>query len=255
VPVTYIVHTQVDPEKSDGDVISMQQTKCMATTSDYCIDGQGDFVLEKDDPAIVNIGIDKFALDRRTGLPVADQGKFVTDAAEVADYAGVVAKFPFDTQKKDYDYWDGTLGKAVTAEYKGTKKIDGLETYRFEVNIPTTDAEVAEGTQGTYAAKQTVWVDPATGAFVDQEGSQTVALPDGTRVLDVSVSYTDATVKNNVATAKSNGRSLFLMGTVARFGAPILGLLLIGLGIFLLRRRSSGSEAPPAHVSLEKQPV
>ncbi|MFI2708177.1 DUF3068 domain-containing protein, partial [Nocardioides sp. CER28] len=239
VPVTYIVHTQVDPKKSDNDVISMVQTKCMATTEAYCIDAKGKFVLAGDDPAIVNIGQDKFALDRTTGFPVANQSKYVTDSDSVDSYQGVVVKFPFNTEKKDYDYWDGTLGHAVTAHYKGTKFVDGLKTYRFDVSIPTQDAEIAAGTQGTYAATQTVWVDPKTGSFIDQEGTQTVALPDGTKMLDVSVSYTDGTVKNNVDTAKSNKRSLWLIGTGARFIAPVVGIVFVILGVFLLRRRPS----------------
>jgi hypothetical protein len=236
VPVTYIVHTQVDPKHSDDDVISMVQTKCMATTEEYCIDGKGDFVLAGDDPQIVNIGQDKFALDRKTGFPVENQSKYVKDSDAVESYQGVVVKFPFDTEKKDYDYWDGTLGKAVTAEYKGTRKIDGLETYRFDVSIPSQDAEIAADTQGTYGATQSVWVDPKTGAFVDQTGTQTVALPDGTKLLDVQVKYTADTVKKNVDTAKSNGRSLWLVGTLLPIGGTILGVVLVVLGLFLLRR-------------------
>ena len=241
VPVTYIVHTQVDPKKSNDDVISMIQTKCMATTADYCIDENGKFVLAGDDPQIVNIGQDKFALDRSTGLPVQDQGKYVTDTAAVEPYQGVVVKFPFNTEKKDYDYWDGTVGKAVVAHYKGTRTIEGLQTYRFDVDIPSQDAEIAADTQGTYAATQSVWVDPKTGAFIDQKRTQNVALPDGTKLLDVQVSYTDDTVKNNVATAKDNGRSLFLIGTIGRFVAPAVGVVLILLGLFLLRRRRTTS--------------
>lgn len=244
VPVTYVVHTQVDPKKSDGDVISMMQTKCVATTPDYCIDEKGNVVLAQDDEHIVTFAIEKFALDRRTGFPVADQGKYVTDTTAVDDYAGVVVKFPFDTEKKNYDYWDGTLGKAVTATYKGIRTIDGLKTYRFDVAIPAQDAEVAAGTQGTYEATQSVWVDPKTGAFIDQTGTQKVTLADGTNVLDIDVRYTADTVKNNVADAKSNKRSLWLIGTFLPYYAPILGVGLIVLGVFLLRRRPVEPAAP-----------
>jgi hypothetical protein len=81
-----------------------------------------------------------------------------------------------------------------------------------------------------------VWVDPKTGAFVDQTGTQTVALPDGTKLLDVQVKYTADTVKKNVDTAKSNGRSLWLVGTLLPIGGTILGVVLVVLGLFLLRR-------------------
>jgi hypothetical protein len=81
-----------------------------------------------------------------------------------------------------------------------------------------------------------VWVDPKTGAFIDQTATQDVALPDGTKVLDVQVSYTDDTVKNNVDTAKDNGRSLWLVDTLLPIGGVVLGIVLIALGLFLLRR-------------------
>jgi hypothetical protein len=254
VPVTYIVHTQVDPAHSDGDVIAMTQTSCMATTDFYCIDDKGKYVLSQDSDQLVNTNWgspDKFALDRESGMPVEDQSKYVTDADSVLPYAGVVVKFPFNVEKKNYDYWDGTLLKAVTAEYKGTKTIDGLETYRFDVSVPQQDATIAADTEGTYAATQSVWVDPKTGSFIDQEGTQNVALPDGTLLLDAKVSYTDDTIKANVSTAKSNGRSLWLVDTALRIIAPIVGVILIGLGVFLLRRRPSGPSGPPS-VSLRK---
>lgn len=241
VPVTYIVHTQVDPKRSNGDVIAMEQTSCMATTTDYCIDAGGKFVLAANDDSIVNIGHNKFALDRRTGEPVESQAKYVADAELVKPYQGVVVKFPFDTKRKDYKYWDGTLGHAVTARYRGQKTIDGLETYRFDISIPSTRAEIATNTRGTYSASQSLWVDPKTGSFIDQDARQTVALADETKLLDTAVSYTDSTVKHNVATAKSNGRSLFLIGTIARIVAPALGVVLIVVGLLLLRRRTQGA--------------
>jgi hypothetical protein len=237
VPVTYIVHTQVDPKRSDDDVIAMQQTECVATTADFCIDAKGNFVLESDDEHVVTISQDQFALDRSTGLPVEDQAKYIADPDMVQPYEGVVVKFPFNTEKKNYDYWDGTLGRAVTAEYKGIRTIDGLKTYRFDVAVPAQDAEVAEGTQGTYEATQSVWVDPKTGAFIDQTGTKNVTLPDGTNVLDIEAKYTADTIKTNVSEAKSNHRSLWLVDVLLPYVAPILGIALIIGGIVLLRGR------------------
>ncbi|WP_300676931.1 DUF3068 domain-containing protein [Nocardioides sp.] len=237
VDVTYIVHTQVDPKHSNGDVIAMEQTSCMALTSEYCIDGSGKFVLAGTDEQIVNIAHKAFAIDRKSSWPVKDQSKYILDASLVEPYEGVVVKFPFNTKKKDYPYWDSTLGATTTAVYKGERTIRGLTTYRFDVDIPATQAEIAAGTQGTYAATQTVWVDPKTGSFIDQTGTQKVTLPDGTNVLDVAVKYTDQTIADNVKTAKSNKRSLGLVGTLARYYAPFIGIAFVALGVWLLRRR------------------
>lgn len=254
VPVKYVTHTIADSKASDGKVIAIRQTSCInvASTDDapWCIDGKGNFVLDASDPSIVNIGDKKFALDRKSALPVKDQAKYVKDSSAVQPYEGLVIKFPFHTEKKDYPYWDGTLGRSVTAEYKGERTIDGLKTYEFAVDIPPTQAEVAADTQGTYAATQNIWIDPETGAFVDQKGTQTVTLPDGSSALDIQVSYTDATVKTNVATAKDNGRSLWLVSTLLPIGGLVLGLVLIVAGILLLRRRPGshdGAHSAAAH--------
>lgn len=245
VPVKYITHTRADSEASDDDVIAVQQVGCitLAPTDDapYCIDGEGNFVYEADDADIVQISTKKVALDRRDALPIENQSEYVKDEDSVVAYEGLVIKFPFDVEKKTYPYWDGTLGHAVDATYVGERDIDGLTTYEFQVTVPETEAEVSEGTQGLYAAAQTIWVDPKTGAFVDQKGSQTVTLPDGTVAIDIDVEYTDETVETNVADAKSNGRSLWLVGTVLPIGGLVLGVVLIAVGVLLLRRRTSDS--------------
>lgn len=239
VPVTYVVHTQVDPKRSNDDVVAISQASCIALTKEFCIDDKGDFVLDGSDDQIVNIGQKKFAVDRSTGEPVEDQAAYISDSSMVKPYSGVVIKFPFDVKKKDYPYWDSTLNYAVTAKYKGEKKVKGLNTYEFYVEVPTSNAAIADGVFGSYAATQTIWVDPKTGSFIDQQGTQTLKLPDGTEVLDIAVKYTDETVQTNADDAKSNGRSLGLLGTFLRFYAPFIGVILLVAGAVLLRRKNA----------------
>lgn len=245
VPVKYITHTQVDPDASDDEVVVMDQVGCITVdepgASDWCIDEKGNVVVEDDDPRMVQFSREKFAIDRVSALPVEDQGAYIPDEDAVLPYEGLVTKFPFDVEKKDYEFWDGTLGETILATYEGEREIDGLTTYEFQLSVPATETEIAEGTTGTYEAAQTIWTDPKTGAYVDQKGSQTVTLPDGTVVLDIEVTYTDETVEANVADAKSNGRSLWLLGTALPIGGAILGLVLIAVGLLLQRRRDTGS--------------
>lgn len=245
VPVNYITHTQADPDASDDDVVAIQQTGCITLApsddSPFCIDDEGEFVFDGKSASIVQISAKKVALDRRTALAIEDQEKYIKDEDSVVAYEGLVIKFPFNVEKKTYPYWDGTLGQAVDATYVGDRDIDGLKTYEFQVTIPETTAEIAEGTEGLYEAAQTIWVDPKTGAFIDQVGSQTATLSDGTVAIDIDVAYTDETVETNVKDAEDNGRSLWLVGTVLPIAGLLLGLVLLAVGVLLLRRRQPQS--------------
>ena len=42
------------------------------------------------------------------------------------EHEGLVFKFPFQTEKKSYDFWDSTLGKTIPIEYVGEEDVDGI---------------------------------------------------------------------------------------------------------------------------------
>ncbi len=144
--------------------------------------------LDENDDRLITNSIDTFATDRHTAMAVNDAKYLAEDAVP---HEGLVNKWPFNAEKKTYPYWDGTLDKAVDAKYVGTKDYDGLETYEYSVEVPETEAEVVEGTQGTYTAQQSVWIDPRTGSIIDQSGGEIRKLEDGSTILDIEVAYTD----------------------------------------------------------------
>lgn len=230
VPVAYQSHTVVDPDKSDDDVVAFVNTKCINIDENDPPD-----CLEGDDPRLIQNSIDTFATDRHTAMAV-DDAKYL--AADAVPHEGLVNKWPFDAEKKTYPYWDGTLGYAVDAVYQGTQDIDGLETYEYAVDVPETEAEILEGTQGTYAHTENLWVDPVTGSIIKQEGTQTLTLPSGDLVLDIAVVYTDETVQTNVDDAKASISQLNLLTKVVPWVALVAGLLSLGGGFLLLRRRN-----------------
>jgi hypothetical protein len=226
-PVVYTSLTQADPDKSDDDVVAFVNTKCINFD-----ENDPPQCLEDTDPRLVVNTIDTFATDRHTGLAVNDPKYLGVDAVP---HEGLVNKWPFNAEKKTYPYWDGTLGHPVDAVYVGTRDIDGLETYEYDVTVPETEAEIAEGTQGTYSTDQKTWVDPRTGSIIDQEGGRVVKLEDGTTVLDIRVAYTDETVKTNVDDAKANGRSLDLITKVVPPAAGVIGAISLVAGALSLR--------------------
>ncbi len=61
------------------------------------------------------------------------------DGTPITDFSGIAPyKFPFGTQKQTYQYFDGTLSKALPMEYETTEEILGLEVYKFVQTIPPT---------------------------------------------------------------------------------------------------------------------
>ena len=104
-----------------------------------------------DDPQerLLTASTDKFATDRHTGVAVEDR-KYVS--ADAGEHKGLVNKFPFETKKQTYPFWDGTADRAINAVYKGTSTIQGLRTYRFAVEAVDEPVTITEGVEGTYSS-------------------------------------------------------------------------------------------------------
>jgi hypothetical protein len=116
-------------------------------------------------------------------------------------HEGLSYRFPFDTQKQSYQYFDPIAQKAYEANYEGEDDVNGLTTYRFVKNVgydpdgslkepvryPSLyghdeDGEISaparmwniEGVDPEedvtmtryYAAQKTMWVDPVSGTIV-----------------------------------------------------------------------------------------
>ncbi|MGD9961205.1 DUF3068 domain-containing protein [Nocardioides sp.] len=245
LPVKYLSVTRADPNISDGDYVAFVNTKCVNIDQDdppACLD-------ENDDRLITNT-VDTFATDRHTAM-ATDKSQYL--AKDAVPHEGLVNKWPFNTEKKTYPYWNGILGTTVDAEYVGTKDYDGLETYEFSTEVAETPAEVLDGVQGIYSTNETIWVDPRTGSIIDQEGGQVLKLETGDLILDINVAYTDDTVATNVEDAKANRKTLTILLDVLPPVGVILGLLMLVAGGLMIRRsHRSGDHAADDTVSLAK---
>ncbi len=233
--VKYQSLTQADPTKSDGHVVAFVNYKCVNADIDNppaCLPGT--------DNRLITNSTDTFATDRHTAVAVND-AKYL--GKDPVPHEGLVNKWPFNAEKKTYPYWDGTLGEAVDANYVGTRTIDGLETYEYDLSVPATDTEILADTQGTYSTDQKTWVDPRTGSIIDQEGGQVLKLPDGSLVLDINVAYTDDTVQANVDDAKANAKQLTLVEVIMPIVGLVLGLVFLAAGVLTLRGRSRRPQA------------
>jgi hypothetical protein len=193
--------------------------------------------VEGDDPRLVDASTDVFATDRVSGLAVNDTDYLPADAQP---HEGLMNKWPFDAEKKNYPMWDGTAGHAVEAVYDRTDTLAGVECYVYEVTISDEPIEIAEGINGTYDNKIEVWVEPKTGAIQQQTQDQQRYLDDGTQVLDLKVGFTDEQIQQFADDAKTNVR---MLDTITLW-MPIVGFAggglcaLAGLALLLTAARA-----------------
>ncbi|MCG5443419.1 DUF3068 domain-containing protein [Micromonospora sp. NIE79] len=175
-------------------------------------------------------------------------------------YTGQIYKFPFGTDKRDYQIFDRDLKRATPAKFVGTEKIKGIETYRFEQRIdnevlatPESSIQTLVGkfapgaTSGqiVYSNIRTVWVDPVTGSYVNVREQQHKELRPNTGtptvLLDADFNYTDDTVSRSVETVKDNRFKIGLISFWGPIVAGVLGLIAVVFGVWLVTRPEGGT--------------
>ncbi|EWT02978.1 hypothetical protein N865_00625 [Intrasporangium oryzae NRRL B-24470] len=237
-PVRASSVTHSDSARSDGDVVVFQNSSCLVKDPD----GKAPDCVSADDPQnrLVSASTDTFATDRRTAEAVNDASYLPADAKP---HQGLVNKFPFNVEKRDYMFWDGLVNKAVPATFAGEEDLDGVATYKFVVNVQ--DGAITIGTDpGTYSTEKTMWVDALTGSIVKQNEHQVRKMADsGQTVLDLTFGFTPETVAANIEDAKANASKLGLLTTTVPLVGLIGGVIALFAGFVLYRREGSESAA------------
>ena len=214
------------------------------------------------DQGVITATQERIALDRVTAQSVQCCG-------ENPRHQGLTLKFPFDTEKTTYQFWDGPAQRALPAAFTREERINGVTVYRFEQridqldigdqDIPGTLAGEPDApsvqTDVIYSNVKTLWVEPATGIIVkaQQDVTQVLRTPGGEEVLtliDAVLTYDDATVAANADDAANGANQLRLLGTIIPIAAIALGLIVLAAGLVLLRspegRRVARGERRPA---------
>jgi hypothetical protein len=214
------------------------------------------------DQGVITATQERIALDRVTAQSVQCCG-------ENPRHQGLTLKFPFDTRKTTYQFWDAPAERALPAAFTRTERINGVSVYRFEQridqldigdqDIPGTLAGEPDApsvqTDVIYSNVKTLWVEPATGIIVkaQQDVTQVLRTPGGERVLtliDAVLTYDEATVDANADDAAKGVNQFRILGTVLPIAALALGLIALAAGLVLLRspegRRVARGERRPA---------
>lgn len=220
--------TKADSRRSDDEVVVFVSTQCLVID-----EGDAPDCVDAEDPQgrLVSASDDVFATDR-TSAQAVNRGDYLPVDAQ--EHEGLVNKWPFDAQKRTYDYWDGLLGESVPAEFQGVEEIDGLETHRYDVSVEEQEAEVVEGVDGIYSTEKSIWVEPNTGSIIKQTQHEVRTLPNGDPLLDLNIAFTDDQVAKNVSEAKDSADQLKLVSSTAPLTGLIAGLVLLVLGAFLV---------------------
>jgi hypothetical protein len=226
------------------------------------------FTVTKDarDNGVIDARQERVAMDRVTG-----ESKHC--CGEQPPHSGLTFKFPFNTQKRTYSFWDTTAEQAFPATYAGSERIQGLEVYRFEqrfgdVRLDTLEVSGAQAGQPAlvtvpatimYSNVKTLWVEPRTGIIVKagQAVTEILQTDAGVAVLTAfkgQLVYDANTVSGNVDDARTAASQLRMIQWTLPIAALVLGVVLIAAGVVLLGRNSGGRHVSGQTEEMAPQP-
>ncbi|MFE0131561.1 DUF3068 domain-containing protein [Streptomyces sp. NPDC059037] len=218
---------------------------------------------------------ERYIFDAHSQEPVNAKGEMVD--GDPVKRQGIEFKWPFLTEKRDYEYFDAQARITRPIHYKGTQKFRGVDVYYFEQTIPWTKVPFPKtmpvkgvtakslaktGTTRWYTTVRKFWVEPTTGAPVYGEEIQRNELRGGTllgdrdklTVFSGHVKMREDYIQNTVDLVKSQRVLVLLMTSYLPWGFLGLGLLLLALSLWLEARSRRPGEPQPA-ASPEPEPV
>jgi hypothetical protein len=216
--------------------------------------------------ALISAYTTELALDRVSGAAVPWDAQWLDDSAlgdrvprRNVEYKGQVYKFPFGTERRDYEIFDSNMREALPANFVEVTTVGDMEAYHFKQEITRKDAQnvspaslavalskfapTATAGKVVYSNIREVWVDPVTGAYLNVREQQTKELvpndgSDGpTILLSADFRYTNETITNAVKSAQNNHSRLRLVSLYGPIGFGVLGALFVIGGLLLALRR------------------
>ncbi|MGW1542848.1 DUF3068 domain-containing protein [Streptomyces sp. NPDC002309] len=218
---------------------------------------------------------ERYIFDAHTQEPVHATGESVD--GDPVRREGIEFKWPFLTEKRDYEYFDAQARLTAPIHYKGTQTFRGVEVYYFEQTIPwtkvafpkvmpvegiTPESVAATGTTRWYTTVRKFWVEPLTGAPVYGEEIHKEELRGGTLLGDRDrvtafaghVKMREDYIDHTVDLVSSNRTLVLLLTSYLPWGLLTLGVLLLALALYLeARGRRPGDPAPEQ--TAEPEPV
>lgn len=208
---------------------------------------------------------ERYIFDAHSQEPVHAAGEMVD--GDPVRRQGIEFKWPFLTEKRDYEYFDAQTRTTSPIHYRGTQNFRGLKVYYFEQTIPwtqvpmpktmpvagiTPETVAATGTTRWYTTVRKFWVEPLTGAPVYGEEIHQEELRGGTLLggrakvtaFAGHVKMREDYIEHTVALVKHNRTLILLLVSYLPWGSLTLGVLLLALSLWLEARgrpRARGS--------------
>ena len=239
-------------QERTGDLVATRTVKAdvAASSKDVAV-WDVSVVLSTGDRTFVRATLDRVASDRRSAEAVNCCGEAVDSTP--TRHSGVSYKFPFNTQKKDYPFWDPNSKQAPPAKFVSEEKVQGLTTYKFLQVIAPTQLQTQEvpgslvGESAAsfqapvfYSTTRTIWVEPKTGVIVkgDEQNKTTLrnsAGEDKATVIQFDLTFDDNTQQAQAKLAKDNIGKINLVTLWLPLLGLVLGIIFILAGLILMR--------------------
>ncbi|MEV6590524.1 DUF3068 domain-containing protein [Streptomyces acidicola] len=218
---------------------------------------------------------ERYVFDAHTQEPVHVKGEMVD--GDPVKRTGIEFKWPFLTEKRDYEYFDAQARVTAPIHYKGTQDFRGIEVYYFEQTIPwtkvpfpktmpvqgiTPESVAKAGTTRWYSTVRKFWVEPLTGAPVYGEEIHKEELRGGTLLggrekvtaFAGHVKMREDYIRSTVDLVESNRALVLLLTSYLPWGFLALGVLLLSLSLYLEARGRGPGEPEPTE-TVAPQPV
>ncbi|MBW5250696.1 DUF3068 domain-containing protein [Streptomyces sp. P01-B04] len=207
---------------------------------------------------------ERYIFDAHSQDPVHATGESVD--GDAVSREGIEFKWPFLTEKRDYEYFDAQTRTSSPIHYKGTQNFRGMEVYYFEQTVPWTKVpmpktmpiaitpeQIAEtGITRWYTTKRMFWVDPVTGAPVNGEeihkeelrNAKALGMSEDTvTVFAGHVKMREDYIVSIVDLVKSQRLLVLLLTSYLPWGFLVLGAGLLALSLWLEARSRRPGEA------------
>ncbi|MGW7240165.1 DUF3068 domain-containing protein [Streptomyces sp. NPDC054804] len=197
---------------------------------------------------------ERYIFDAHSQEPVHATGEMVDGDPVRRD--GIEFKWPFLTEKRDYEYFDAQTRTTNPIHYKGTQTFRGVKVYYFEQTIPWTKVPMPKkmpvqgitpetvaktGTTRWYTTVRKFWVEPVTGAPVYGEEIHKEELRGGTLLggrakvtaFAGDVKMREDYIEHTVALVKQNRTLVLMLTSYLPWGFLSLGIALLALSLCL----------------------
>ncbi len=272
IPV--VMQQQISVESpSNADVVTLQVGTSLRRSD------------QQQDNGLLLAMVDTVTLNRQSALAVSSEtnpGGSVQKPRAIEDenpptsialpHEGLSYRFPFDTEKKTYPYFDPIAQKPYDANYAGEEDVNGLTAYKFTQNVgfdadgklvepvkyaslydDDADSQVTAraelwGLEGDpeepitmtryYAGQRTFWVDPVSGTILKQTDRAyhyyaREALKPEVTFADYTVTTNEESVESQVAAAQDERDRVALWGRILPITFTALGLVALVGGALL----------------------